>query len=191
MAWRNSFNDWGWLAIGFHWLTAVAVFGLFGLGLYMTGLTYYDPGYRSWPDLHRSIGVLLFVLIVARLIWRRIDRHPEPLASHAPWERVLAKRVHAVIYLLLFAVMVSGYLISTADGRGVEVFGLFTIPATISGIDKQEDIAGLIHLWLASILIGTALLHAAAALKHHFIDRDRTLRRMLGLGTKQQTGEER
>jgi cytochrome b561 len=77
--------------------------------------------------------------------------------------------------------MVSGYLISTADGRGIDVFGLFTVPATLQGIDHQEDVAGASHLVLAVTLIALALLHAGAALKHHFIDRDRTLRRMLGL----------
>ncbi|MOA52423.1 hypothetical protein D3C78_1757160 [compost metagenome] len=76
--------------------------------------------------------------------------------------------------------MFSGYLISTADGRGIEVFGWFTVPATLSGIDGQEDIAGVVHLWLAWGLIGMAALHALAALKHHFIDRDATLSQMLG-----------
>ena len=74
----------------------------------------------------------------------------------------------------------SGYLISTADNRPVEVFGLFSIPATITSIPKQEDVAGLVHLILASSVVGLALLHAAAALKHHFIDKDRTLKRIFG-----------
>lgn len=93
----------------------------------------------------------------------------------------MAGIVHFMLYLLLFMVMASGYLISTADGRGIGFWGLFEIPATLHGIEKQEDIAGIIHLILASTLIGIALLHAGAALKHHFIDRDSTLKRMLGL----------
>jgi cytochrome b561 len=76
--------------------------------------------------------------------------------------------------------MFSGYLISTADGRAVDVFDWFSIPATIHGYDNQEDIAGLVHLVLAISLISLVTLHAAAALKHHFIDRDRTLLRMSG-----------
>ncbi len=76
--------------------------------------------------------------------------------------------------------MTSGYLISTADGRPLEVFGLFEIPALISGIDGQEDRAGEIHLALAYSLMGLTGLHAVAALKHHFIDKDRTLLRILG-----------
>jgi cytochrome b561 len=78
--------------------------------------------------------------------------------------------------------MLSGYLISTADGRAVEVFGWFSIPATLSGLENQEDIAGEIHEWLAFTLIGLVMLHALAATKHHFINRDATLKRMLGTG---------
>ncbi|MFO7592594.1 MAG: cytochrome b [Pseudomonadota bacterium] len=180
MRWRNNRESWGLIAITLHWLVAVTVIGLFALGLYMTSLGYYDPWYRKGPDLHRSVGVLLFVVVALRLLWRFISPPPAPLPDHKAWERHLAVIVHAVLYLLLFAVMISGYLITTADGRAVEVFGLFSVPATLTG-EQQEDIAGVMHLWLAWTLIILSLLHAAAALKHHFIDRDRTLRRMLGL----------
>jgi cytochrome b561 len=87
--------------------------------------------------------------------------------------------VHGLLYLLLFGVMVSGYLISTADGRPIEVFGLFAVPATVTGLPGQADRAGDIHLILAVTVIILAIVHALAALKHHFIDRDRTLVRML------------
>ncbi len=108
-----------------------------------------------------------------------IDGRPRELAEHLEWERLVAKIVHSMLYLLLFAVMISGYLISTADGRAIPVFDWFALPATLHGIEGQEDMAGEIHLFLAWSLIGLALLHAGAALKHHFIDRDRTLKRML------------
>ena len=76
--------------------------------------------------------------------------------------------------------MFSGYLISTADNRPIDVFGWFFIPASITSIPDQEDTAGLVHLVVASTLLGLVLLHAAAALKHHYIDRDDTLKRILG-----------
>ena len=80
----------------------------------------------------------------------------------------------------MLLLMLSGYLISTADGRGISVFGLFEVPASLTGIPDQEDVAGLIHEWLAWALVIFAGLHGLAALKHHFIDHDATLRRMLG-----------
>jgi cytochrome b561 len=181
MHWRNTNNKWGSVAITLHWLTALVVFGLFGLGLYMTDLNLYHPWYHKAPHLHRSIGVLLFLATLARFGWRLWNPPPSPLATHLWWEKLLARLVHGLLYLLLFAVMISGYLISTADGRGIEVFNWLTVPATLSGQESQEEIAGSAHLLLASTLIAFALLHAGAALKHHFIDRDCTLRRMLGL----------
>lgn len=179
MMWRNSREGWGWSTIIIHWVTALAVFGLFGLGLWMVELTYYDEWYRKGPDLHRSIGVLLFLLTVARLTWRIGQTVPDDLPNHLPWEKRLAHVVHGLLYLLLFAIMISGYLITTADGRAVEVFGLFSVPATLHGIPNQEDMAGTVHFVLACTLIGLVVLHAAGAIKHHVIDRDRTLMRMV------------
>lgn len=177
---RNTSTDYGVVAIALHWLVALAVIGLFGLGLWMTELDYYDAWYKRGPALHKGIGILLFLVVTFRLAWRRLDPVPQPEPTHAPWERRLARITHAALYLLLFAVTIAGYLISTADGRPIDVFGLFSVPALISGLDNQEDIAGEIHELLAFGLVGLASLHALAALKHHFIDRDRTLRRMLG-----------
>ena len=177
---RNHKDGYGLVAVLLHWLVAVAVCGLFGLGLWMTGLTYYDSWYRQAPWLHKGIGVTLFLVVAARLVWRLLDPQPAPLPSHAAWERRAAGIAHRLLYLLLFAVMLSGYLISTADGRPLEVFGLFSIPAAVTGIENLEDTAGRLHLLLAWSLVGLALLHALAALKHGLFDRDRTLLRMLG-----------
>lgn len=178
---RSSNSRWGWLTITIHWLSALTVVGMFALGLWMVELTYYDDWYKKGPSLHKSIGITLFLLTLGRIVWRLQNITPDHLAAHKIWERKVAGIVHLLLYLLLFGVMISGYLISTADGRGIEFFGLFEIPATVQGLENQEDTAGVIHLILASTLIGIVLLHAGAALKHHFIDRDLTLRRMLGL----------
>ncbi len=94
--------------------------------------------------------------------------------------RIGAAFGHGFLYLGLFAVMIAGYLISTADGVGIPVFGLFEIPAVVSGLPDQADNAGVVHLYLAWVLVVFAGLHGVAALKHHFIDRDATLTRMLG-----------
>ena len=100
---------------------------------------------------------------------------------HKPWELRLASLVHGLLYLLLIVIVLSGYLISTAKGQGIDVFGWFTLPALITGLPEQADRAGLVHYWLAISVLVLAGLHALGALKHHFIDRDNTLRRMLGL----------
>ena len=178
---RNTIQGYGLVAIFLHWLVALVVNGLFALGLWMTDLTYYDTWYRRAPDLHKAIGILLFLAMLGRVAWRLFNVTPADEPGMTPLERRAAHSVHLLLYLLLFALMVSGYLISTADGRPIEVFGLFAVPALVSDIPNQEDLAGKVHWYLALTLIALAGMHALAALKHHFIDRDRTLKKMLGI----------
>lgn len=180
MQWRNTPQRYGVIAVALHWLAALAVFGLFGLGLWMTELNLYHPWYHRAPELHKSIGLLLFALMVLRLLWRLGNPRPQPLPSHGRLERRAASLAHGLLYLLLFTLMGFGYLISTADGRPIELFGLLEIPATVTSITEQEEVAGDIHLALAIVLMTLVVLHGAAALKHHFVDRDNTLRRILG-----------
>ncbi|MBJ9974900.1 cytochrome b [Pseudomonas sp. S75] len=177
---RNSASRYGAVSIALHWGVALAVFGLFGLGLWMVGLDYYDPWRKAGPDLHKSIGLVLLATMLLRVLWRLISPPPPTLATHGTFTRVAAKLGHLGLYLGLFAVMTAGYLISTADGVGIPVFGLFEVPALVSNLPDQADVAGTIHLYLAWGLVIFAGLHGLAALKHHFIDRDATLTRMLG-----------
>lgn len=178
MMWRNTKSGYGLIQIGLHWITTLLVAMLLPLGLWMTGLDYYDPWYRRGPDLHRSIGVLLGLVMLARIAWRLFNPQPQPLSSSA-WEIRLAKAAHRLLYLLPLLLVISGYLISTADGRPVDVFGWFELPATLQGIEGQEDIAGDVHFALAMILLTLIVLHLLAALRHHYVFKDATLRRML------------
>jgi cytochrome b561 len=146
----------------------------------MVDLTYYHSWYKTAPELHKSIGIVFFMFMILRLIWRYKQITPSHLTSHSSLEQKAGKAIHSLLYLLIFIIMTTGYLISTADGRGIEVFEIITIPAFGSLIENQEDIAGLVHKWLAYLLIALAALHALAALKHHFIDKDNTLNRIIG-----------
>ncbi|UVJ43755.1 cytochrome b [Pseudomonas sp. LS1212] len=177
---HNSTSRYGLVSIALHWGIALVVFGLFALGLWMVGLDYYSPWRKDAPDLHKSIGLTLFALMLLRLLWRCVSPPPPSPANHGPVTRLGARFGHGLLYLGLFAVMISGYLISTADGVGIPVFGLFEVPALISSIPDQADVAGVIHFYVAWALVIFAGIHALAALKHHFIDRDATLARMLG-----------
>ena len=177
---RNSTSRYGWVSIFMHWGVALAVFGLFALGLWMVGLDYYSTWRKDAPDLHKSIGLVVLGVMLLRVLWRFISPPPPTLGSYSRMTRLGARFGHGFLYLSLFAVLIAGYLISTADGVGIPVFGLFEVPALVSDLPDQADLAGVIHLWLAWGLVIFAVLHGLAALKHHFIDRDATLTRMLG-----------
>lgn len=160
-----------------HWISALLVIGLFSLGLWMVDLGYYNDWYNTAPYIHKSVGLCLFALTLLRIIWKLLTAHPE--IEGKKWEIQAAKIAHVTLYLLLFSIFISGYLISTADGRAIDVFNWFSVPGFGSIIENQEDIAGVIHYYLAFTVIGLASFHALAALKHHFINKDNTLKKML------------
>jgi len=177
---RNTRSRYGLVAVSLHWLVAVVVAGMFALGFWMVDLTYYHAWYKQAPDIHRSIGVLLFMVMVLRISWRLCNSRPEALPGHRPWEVLSAHVVHGLLYILLFVAMISGYLITTADGSAISVFRWFDLPSVTGRIKGLEDTAGLVHYWATWAIVGLVAIHAAGALKHHLIDRDETLRRMLG-----------
>jgi len=162
-----------------HWLSAIFIFGLFALGYWMRTLDYYHPWYQQAPDLHKSFGVVLIIIMLARLLWRVTTNKPEHLASHKAWELTLAKIIHWILYLGVLLILITGYLIATSENRPIEVFELFNVPVLMQAFEEQEDIAGIIHEWAAYILMAFVGLHLLGALKHHFIDKDQTLKRML------------
>ncbi len=180
MQFKNSKSSWGWMSIFIHWVTAIGVVAMFVLGLWMVELTYYDNWYHKAPHIHKSMGLLLLILTCWRLIWILFNARPEPLKTHTLMEQKLARIAHLLLYVLLVSVMLSGYLISTADGKSLEVFNWFSVPATIYGYSEQADFAGSVHLFLAVTLILSAVLHALAAIKHQVIDKDVTLNRIIG-----------
>ncbi len=177
---KNSTTRYGLISILVHWLVAIIIIGLFIVGYWMVGLTYYSEWYRIAPHWHKSIGILLAFMMLFRLAWRCFSPTPAAISTHKPWERIASHLTHILLYILIFLVLISGYLISTADGRGIMVFNWFEIPSLGTFIINQESIAGNIHRYAAYSLIGLAVLHAIAAIKHHVIDKDQTLKRMLG-----------
>ncbi|ASJ97561.1 cytochrome b [Shewanella marisflavi] len=178
---KNTQSRYGVISIALHWLSAIVVLVLFALGVWMVELTYYSPWYKQAPDLHKSIGVLLLVATLCRLLWRGFNPAPKALTEHKRWEQVSAAIVHRLLYLLLIAILITGYLISTADGRAIGVFSLLELPSLGRLFEGQADIAGWLHQYLAYGFIALVSLHALGAIKHHLIDRDATLKRMLNI----------
>lgn len=172
----NTETGYGWVSRLLHWGIALSVVGMFALGLWMRSLDYYSPYYKTGPDLHRSLGMILLALMVFRLVWRQINHAPRH--DITPMEHRLSHLVHLTLYALLFLLMIAGYFISTADGRPISVFGLIDVPALIEakGLEKT---AGVTHYYIAFAVMALAGLHALAALFHHFVKRDGVLMSML------------
>ena len=181
---KDTSARFGWLSVLFHWTLVFSFIGLLGSGWYMLTLSYYDPWYTRLPHIHKSVGMILILVFACHLAWRALNRRPDALATHRSWETVVAGLTQWTMRLGVVAILVTGYLIPTSQGEGISVFGWFEIPALVTDLPGQSDTAGLIHKYVAWAIGILALMHAGAALKHHFIDRDETLTRMMGINRR-------
>lgn len=175
----NTKNGYGLVTIVLHWLMALLIIGLFILGVYMVELDYYDKWYNAAPWWHKAVGMVVFFLLVFRLIWVFFNAHPLPLSSYQRWEIMAAKITHIGFYLLLLVVCVSGYFITTAKGKSIDLFGWFDIPALTTINGETAEVTGEIHEIAAYIMAVLFVLHVGATFKHLVIDKDVTLMRML------------
>lgn len=182
-----------------HWLIAIGIFGMFALGWFMSELPKEAPkqmaydlfnlGVYTWNlteeisprtfyfNLHKSIGVTIFALILIRILWRITHRPPALLASYKAWESKLASGVHHLLYLLMVALPLSGIIMAIYSKYGIKWFGI----ALIKGLDNKNmrELFYEAHEIIGLIILLVIVLHILGALKHKFIDKDDTLKRML------------
>lgn len=177
MSIRNTQTRYGITAQAAHWLTFLLLIGSFGIGLYMVDLVL-SPTKLKLFAYHKWIGVTIFMLVVLRLAWR-LWSPPPPLPDSMPaWEKRAAEISHRLLYLLLFAVPLSGWMMSSAKGFQTMLFGALPIPDLLSKNPPLGEALEQVHWLLNKMLLGLVLVHIAAALKHHFVDRDEVLARM-------------
>ena len=167
-------------AIAAHWLIAALILVAFPLGVYMHDLPL-SPTKLKLYSYHKWIGITVLLLFVPRILWRITHRPPAPLPMPA-WQHRIAEGTHHLLYLLMFLVPLSGWLMSSAKGFQVVYFGVLPIPDLIGKSEELGDLLKEVHEALNWGLFGLVGLHVAGALKHHIIDRDSTLRRMLPFG---------
>jgi cytochrome b561 len=165
------------IAIALHWLAAALIVCGFTLGLSMVGLPL-SPRKLVWYLWHKSIGITVFLLTCARLAWRA--GHPPPPPPAMPdWQRRAAALSHAALYVLLLAIPLSGWLYSSATGVQVVYLGLLPLPDLVPKDKALAAVLRACHVSLNFTLLALVCVHAAAALKHHCVDRDTVLWRML------------
>ena len=178
MAMRNSWQTWGSLSIGLHWLTLIFILSLAIVGLFMTELAN-GPLKIQVYALHKSFGLTVLGLTIIRLVWRLFSITPKITANMPTWQNLIAKLTHGLLYLLLFAMPISGWLYNSAAGFPLKYFGLFKLPKLSDYNPELKQFAGDAHETFFYILALLMLIHAGAALKHHYLDKDTTLIRML------------
>lgn len=165
-------------AMTLHWLMAVLVIGLFALGLYMHDLPL-SPEKLKLYSWHKWAGVCAFALLIVRLVWRLLNRPPVLPEHMSRFEQFAAHATHHLFYFLMIAIPLSGWLMSSAKGFQTVLFGVLPLPDLLDKNKETGDMLQTLH-WALNMLLGLMVLgHAAAALKHHFIDKDDVLVRML------------
>lgn len=165
-----------------HWSVAIFMLGMLPLGIIMK----YTEWYAVY-DLHKSLGILGFLIILPRVIWRLQQGWPAPLNTRVMWEQRLAKAVHWFLLLGTVLMPICGLMASGGSGHGFGVFGLTLIPENHSltnpgqVVPYNEVVASMgyaLHQWLGFSMVAVIALHVAGALKHHFVYKDDTLKRM-------------
>ncbi len=175
---QNTKSNWGAISVAFHWLIALAIFAQFLLGWIAEDM-------RMSPDKfelfvwHKSIGVTVLLLVALRLAWRLHSAPPQSIASGR--ELLLARVGHASLYVLMFAVPLSGWWISDTSRIPFRIFWHVPTPDLMAANREASELAEQVHGALTTLLLILVVVHILAALRHHFLLKDATLRRMLAI----------
>jgi cytochrome b561 len=181
MIFRNTTRAWGSVSKTLHWVIVLMIINQWIIAERAEDLPR-GPALIEALWWHKSLGITVLFLAVIRLAWRWMNPVPSLQQETRPWERMAAKVSHVLLYALIFAVPLSGWMMSSARSFPVSWFGLFQLPDLVPSNSELYEWMRDVHGALFAALVTVALVHAAGALKHHFIDRNDVLRRMLPFG---------
>ncbi len=174
---KNTVSRYGSVAIIFHWLMAVLLILLVAVGLYMTRIPVSLEKLKLY-GWHKEWGLLALMLVMLRIVWR--IGNTTPLLTNLPvWERLAAHALHWSFYVLMFTLPITGWMLTSAAGLPPSFFGLWVLPELVSPNPHLQNLLTEIHKWLSYALILAFCGHVGAALKHHFINKDDILKRIL------------
>jgi cytochrome b561 len=178
---KNAEHRYGAVAMALHWLMALLLGALVVLGLYMTRLP--DVGFDTWKIRlilsHKQLGIVALTLVALRIVWRVGNVLPQLVETLSDWQKVVARFVHLCFYGLMLALPLTGWLMSSASGIQVSFLGLFALPDLVPQDDRLFDTLVDVHRYLGYALIACMAVHIGAALTHHWLLRDDTLKNML------------
>lgn len=175
---KNTENQYGFIAKLLHWAIAIIVFGLITVGFTMSGMAPSDTKWQLY-GMHKATGFSLLLLLLFRIFWRAVNITVRPTQGLPFWQVVISRLVHYSLYICMLTMALSGMFMSLYAGHNIDVFGVFTIQAFAA---KNLALAKILHdthfttIWILCALI---ILHIMAALYHHFIRKDNTLLRMI------------
>lgn len=180
---RNTTHSWGSVSKALHWIIVLLIINQWLIAQRADAL---PLGLAKLQALawHKSFGITVLALAVFRLIWRLSNPVPSIVAETRPWERVLARISHVLLYALIFALPLSGWMMSSAKNYPVSWFSKIQLPDLVAPSERTFQFMHDAHEALFGALVVVALLHIAGALKHHFIDRNDVLKRMLPFGKR-------
>jgi len=181
MSFRNTNRSWGSLSKALHWIIVLLIINQWLIAERADSL---PNGLAKLQALawHKSFGITILMLAVVRLVWRLMNPTPELTTETKAWERVLARLSHVLLYALIFAMPLTGWMMSSARNFPVSWFHLFQLPDLVAPDKQTFELMQNLHGVLFLVLVGVALLHVAGALKHHFVDKNDVLKRMLPFG---------
>lgn len=188
MAIKSHKTEFGSVTKSLHWLMAALIIGVFSIGWYMDFLPL-GMAKLEWMSRHKSLGVTVLMLVSLRIVWRLSEPTPDALGKHKI-ERLAAKLGHLALYGVMIAMPMTGWMMSSAANYPVSVFGLFTLPNLVAPDQGLFEALKTAHWAISWVIVALVVGHVAAALKHHFIDRDATLRRMLPGSDSDQAGDQ-
>lgn len=179
MTLKNTTERWGPVSQAFHWLIVLLLLGLAIVGLIMGDLPR-SPKFFWVYTAHKSMGITVLVLVLARIGWRLYAGAPKPVPGTPTWQERIASVTHWLLYALTLAIPLSGWLYDSASGlRPFRWFGLFDMPKLVAPNEAIRDASHSAHEWLFWVLVALVVAHAGAAFYHHLFQRDATLTRML------------
>jgi len=181
MTFRNTTRYWGVLSKALHWIIVLLIINQWWIAGRAESLPLGTAKLQA-IGLHKSFGMTILALAILRLVWRWLNPVPTLDGLAKSWERKLASLSHVLLYGLIFAIPLSGWLMSSARNFPVSWFGLFQFPDLVGADKSLYDLMHDLHGLLFAALVIVALMHIAGALKHHFIDKNEVLRRMLPFG---------
>ena len=182
MKWKNTLDAWGAPAKLFHWVMAALILAQIGLGWVAVSWRL-SPLKLNLFVWHKSIGMLILALALLRLLWRLANPSPALPGGTPAWERNAARGSHVLLYLAMIAMPFSGWIVNAAANVPFRIFWTIPLPAIVAPDQAVEEFAKLAHFGLFVLLAALLVVHAGAALRHHFVKRNDILTRMLpGIG---------